>query len=216
MITSRASAAARSTTTRTRTRAASMICGTATNRVHAARLPDRPAGRSRRRRRSTSYATRKKAVPAEPALQCAALAVGGTGRSRRIRPAARQQPAPFRRRHAADLFPHDRRQWTCRSAASCRRWTRTVCPTTRSSIFTSDNGGERFSDTWPFTGIKTELLEGGLRVPTLICWPARIPAGQVSDQVAITMDWFADPAGSGRCGAALRIIRPTASACCRC
>ena len=58
-------------------------------------------------------------------------------------------------------------------------------------VFTSDNGGERFSDTWPFTGIKTELLEGGLRVPALICWPARIPAGQVSDQVAITMDWFA-------------------------
>jgi arylsulfatase A-like enzyme len=57
-------------------------------------------------------------------------------------------------------------------------------------IFTSDNGGERFSDTWPFTGIKTELLEGGLRVPTLICWPERILAGQVSDQVAITMDWF--------------------------
>ncbi len=57
-------------------------------------------------------------------------------------------------------------------------------------IFTSDNGGERFSDTWPFTGIKTELLEGGLRVPTLVCWPARIPAGQVSEQVAITMDWF--------------------------
>ncbi|HEX3991931.1 MAG TPA: sulfatase-like hydrolase/transferase, partial [Acetobacteraceae bacterium] len=58
-------------------------------------------------------------------------------------------------------------------------------------IFTSDNGGERFSDTWPFTGIKTELLEGGLRVPGLICWPSRIPAGAVSDQVAITMDWFA-------------------------
>jgi arylsulfatase A-like enzyme len=57
-------------------------------------------------------------------------------------------------------------------------------------VFTSDNGGERFSDTWPFTGIKTELLEGGLRVPTVICWPARIPAGQVSEQVAITMDWF--------------------------
>jgi arylsulfatase A-like enzyme len=56
-------------------------------------------------------------------------------------------------------------------------------------IFTSDNGGERFSDTWPFTGIKTELLEGGLRVPTVICWPAQIPAGQVNPQVAITMDW---------------------------
>jgi arylsulfatase A-like enzyme len=57
-------------------------------------------------------------------------------------------------------------------------------------IFTSDNGGERFSDTWPFTGIKTELLEGGLRIPAVICWPARIPAGRVSDQVTITMDWF--------------------------
>jgi len=57
-------------------------------------------------------------------------------------------------------------------------------------IFTSDNGGERFSDTWPFTGIKTELLEGGLRVPTLVCWPVCIPAGRTSDQVMITMDWF--------------------------
>jgi len=57
-------------------------------------------------------------------------------------------------------------------------------------IFTSDNGGERFSDTWPFTGRKTELLEGGLRVPTLIAWPARIPAGATSEQVAITMDFM--------------------------
>ncbi|MGE0226420.1 MAG: sulfatase [Acetobacteraceae bacterium] len=57
-------------------------------------------------------------------------------------------------------------------------------------IFTSDNGGERFSDTWPFTGIKTELLEGGLRVPALICWPDRIPAGQISAQVTVTMDWM--------------------------
>ena len=32
-------------------------------------------------------------------------------------------------------------------------------------VFTSDDGGERFADTWPFTGRKTELLEGGLRNP---------------------------------------------------
>jgi arylsulfatase A-like enzyme len=57
-------------------------------------------------------------------------------------------------------------------------------------IFTSDNGGERFADTWPFTGRKTELLEGGLRIPTLISWPARIPAGVTCDQVAISMDWM--------------------------
>jgi arylsulfatase A-like enzyme len=57
-------------------------------------------------------------------------------------------------------------------------------------IFTSDNGGERFADTWPFTGKKTELLEGGLRIPTLISWPARIPQNRTTDQVAISMDWM--------------------------
>jgi arylsulfatase A-like enzyme len=57
-------------------------------------------------------------------------------------------------------------------------------------IFTSDNGGERFSDTWPFTGKKTDLLEGGLRIPMVIAWPARIAPGRTSDQVAISMDWL--------------------------
>lgn len=57
-------------------------------------------------------------------------------------------------------------------------------------IFTSDNGGERFADTWPFTGRKTELLEGGLRIPAIISWPAHIPQGRTTDQVAITMDWM--------------------------
>jgi arylsulfatase A-like enzyme len=57
-------------------------------------------------------------------------------------------------------------------------------------IFTSDNGGERFSDTWPFTGRKGELLEGGLRIPAIIRWPARIPAGRTSEQVMISMDWI--------------------------
>ena len=57
-------------------------------------------------------------------------------------------------------------------------------------IFTSDNGGERFSDTWPLTGMKGELLEGGIRVPALVRWPGRIAAGSTSDQVAIGMDWL--------------------------
>jgi len=57
-------------------------------------------------------------------------------------------------------------------------------------IFTSDNGGERFALTWPFTGRKTELLEGGLRIPSIISWPARIPQGRTSDQVSISMDWM--------------------------
>ena len=58
-------------------------------------------------------------------------------------------------------------------------------------IFTSDNGGERFSDTWPFSGKKMELLEGGMRIPALIRWPGHIRAGGTTDQVAISMDWFA-------------------------
>jgi arylsulfatase A-like enzyme len=57
-------------------------------------------------------------------------------------------------------------------------------------VFTSDNGGERYSDTWPFTGRKTELLEGGLRIPAVIRWPGRIPFNIVSEQVTIGMDWF--------------------------
>jgi arylsulfatase A-like enzyme len=57
-------------------------------------------------------------------------------------------------------------------------------------IFTSDNGGERFADTWPFTGRKTELLEGGLRIPAIISWPARIPPGRTTNQVGISMDWL--------------------------
>ncbi len=57
-------------------------------------------------------------------------------------------------------------------------------------IFTSDNGGERFADTWPFSGHKTELLEGGLRIPSIISWPARLPRGKTTDQVSISMDWM--------------------------
>jgi len=57
-------------------------------------------------------------------------------------------------------------------------------------IFTSDNGGERFSDTWPFVGAKGELLEGGLRVPLIVRWPGHIARGSRSDQVLISMDWL--------------------------
>jgi arylsulfatase A-like enzyme len=57
-------------------------------------------------------------------------------------------------------------------------------------VFTSDNGGERFSDTWPFTGKKTELLEGGLRIPAIVRWPGVTAAGTVSDAQIMSMDWL--------------------------
>ncbi len=57
-------------------------------------------------------------------------------------------------------------------------------------VFTSDNGGERFSDTWPFTGKKMELLEGGLRIPAIVRWPGHVRANTTTAQVAISMDWL--------------------------
>jgi arylsulfatase A-like enzyme len=57
-------------------------------------------------------------------------------------------------------------------------------------LFTSDNGGERFSTTWPFNGRKSELLEGGIRIPSVVRWPGRIPPGLVSDQTMIHLDWL--------------------------
>ena len=55
-------------------------------------------------------------------------------------------------------------------------------------IFTNDNGGEWLSRNAPLFHRKWTLWEGGIRVPTIVRWPGRIPAGRVSDQVGITMD----------------------------
>jgi arylsulfatase A-like enzyme len=55
-------------------------------------------------------------------------------------------------------------------------------------IFTNDNGGEWLSRNAPLFHRKFTLYEGGIRVPTIMRWPGRVPAGQVSNQVGITMD----------------------------
>ncbi len=58
-------------------------------------------------------------------------------------------------------------------------------------VFTSDNGGERYSYNWPASEAKGSLHEGGIRVPAIVRWPGRVPAGSVTDQTVITMDWSA-------------------------
>jgi arylsulfatase A-like enzyme len=57
-------------------------------------------------------------------------------------------------------------------------------------VFTSDNGGERFSRNWPLRGEKGDLWEGGVRVPLIVRWPGRITRGSVSNQVAMSMDFL--------------------------
>ena len=58
-------------------------------------------------------------------------------------------------------------------------------------VFTSDNGGERYSFNWPFSFQKMYLWEGGIRVPAIARWPGTIPSNRISDQPVITMDWTA-------------------------
>jgi len=55
-------------------------------------------------------------------------------------------------------------------------------------IFASDNGGERLSYFGPLRGKKGDLLEGGIRVPTIVRWPGVTSANKVSEQAIITMD----------------------------
>lgn len=57
------------------------------------------------------------------------------------------------------------------------------------AVFTNDNGGERLSDSGPLFHSKGTLYEGGIRVPAIARWPGRIPAGSVTSQAAITMDF---------------------------
>jgi arylsulfatase A-like enzyme len=64
-------------------------------------------------------------------------------------------------------------------------------------IFTSDNGGERYSFNWPFSFQKMHLWEGGLRVPAIVRWPGVVPAGRSTEQAAITMDWSATMLAAG-------------------
>ena len=58
-------------------------------------------------------------------------------------------------------------------------------------IFMSDNGASRSGSNLPFSGHKGNLFEGGIRVPCIAKWPGVLPAGLVSEQLCMTMDFSA-------------------------
>jgi arylsulfatase A-like enzyme len=55
-------------------------------------------------------------------------------------------------------------------------------------VFTSDNGGERFSHMGPFSHGKMMLWEGGIRVAAVARWPGVIASGSRCEQVCATFD----------------------------
>jgi arylsulfatase A-like enzyme len=65
-------------------------------------------------------------------------------------------------------------------------------------IFSSDNGAHKegghdpefFHSHGDLRGIKRDLYEGGIRVPTMTRWPGKIKPGQVSDQVWAFWDFL--------------------------
>lgn len=58
-------------------------------------------------------------------------------------------------------------------------------------LFTSDNGPPKntlFASPGPLRGHKGTTFEGGMREPTVVRWPGKIPAGKVNDKLMTTMD----------------------------
>jgi len=54
-------------------------------------------------------------------------------------------------------------------------------------IFTSDNGAA-VGSSLPLRGRKASVYDGGIREPTLMWWPGKIPAGKVCSEVAASID----------------------------
>ena len=57
-------------------------------------------------------------------------------------------------------------------------------------IFLSDNGGSGTADNAPLRGGKSQLFEGGVRVPCLVRWPGRLRGGAVCDQFLTSLEIF--------------------------
>lgn len=63
-------------------------------------------------------------------------------------------------------------------------------------LFMSDNGGSGNGGNQPLRGQKSTMWEGGLRVPFLARWPARLPAGKVTAEFLTALEIFPTLAGA--------------------
>ena len=58
-------------------------------------------------------------------------------------------------------------------------------------VFMSDNGGEhKVTSNAPLRGGKSQLYEGGIRVPLIVRWPQAVAAGAVCDTPVSTIDFY--------------------------
>lgn len=55
-------------------------------------------------------------------------------------------------------------------------------------VFMSDNGGSGNGGNAPLKGSKGTMWEGGLRVPLIVRWPKKLPAGQVTDEFLTSLE----------------------------
>ncbi len=62
------------------------------------------------------------------------------------------------------------------------------------TMYSTDNGAEVFTwpdgGTTPFMGEKATTWEGGFRVPAVVRWPGRIPAGSITNGIVSHQDWL--------------------------
>lgn len=57
-------------------------------------------------------------------------------------------------------------------------------------IFMSDNGGSSGASNYPLRGKKGQFWEGGVRVPAIVRWPGKVPAGKKNDEFLSGMELF--------------------------